>query len=181
MKFKNINFVEAIEELANIQGVSIPRDQADDQKYRLEIKKIKEINEIAKIFFQRQLIKNNDKYDYLVNTRKIKKDVIEKYQLGCTGYQYDSLYQYSKNKLATIKIDTGLFVNKNNRYSDKFKDRVIFPIHNKKGETIGFGGRTTKADINPKYLNSPTTMAFNKSLELYGLYECIKFSKSYNT
>ena len=86
MKFKNINFVEAIEELANIQGVSIPRDQADDQKYH-EIKKIKEINEIAKIFFQRQLIKNNDKYDYLVNTRKIKKDVIEKYQLGFTGYQ----------------------------------------------------------------------------------------------
>jgi DNA primase len=66
---------------------------------------------------------------------------------------------------------------KKDDYYDRFRDRLMFPIHNAKGSVIGFGGRVLSSQDNPKYLNSPETPLFSKSKELYGLYHCRKYSR----
>src|SRR5690606_11978175 len=107
--------------------------------------------------------------------------IINKFSLGYTPAGFNNLQQafpdYSTNKLLQ---DAGLVVvNDSNKRYDRFRERVIFPIRNIKGEIIGFGGRIiTKGE--PKYLNSPETELFNKSQELYGLYEAKKGIRDLN-
>ncbi|GIS34845.1 MAG: hypothetical protein Ct9H90mP6_01020 [Gammaproteobacteria bacterium] len=72
---------------------------------------------------------------------------------------------------------SGLFLEKNQKNYDRFRNRVIFPIRNIKGQNIAFGGRFIDPDDEPKYLNSPETKLFNKSNELYGLYEARREKK----
>ncbi len=188
MKYQGLDFVSAIQSLAEQYGVNIPADERQEKISREEQQKRKEhkLNiyqtlEKACLYYRQQLSQSSVALHYLREQRGLSNEIINKFSLGYTPAGFNNLQQtfpdYPVNKLL---VDAGLVVvNDNNKRYDRFRERVIFPIRNIKGEIIGFGGRIiTKGE--PKYLNSPETELFNKSQELYGLYEAKKDIRDLN-
>ena len=108
------------------------------------------------------------------NHRKISVDMIKKFELGYSLDKWDSLYKFLiKNQFSDDNIiKAGLILENNNKKYDRFRNRVIFPIHNLSGKTIAFGARILTIDKKqPKYINSPETSLYIKSNILYGLYQ----------
>ena len=115
-----------------------------------------------------------------LKSRNISGITAKKFQLGFSDDSWDSLYSsFEKRFEQKVMASSGLFLEKNQKNYDRFRNRVIFPIRNIKGQNIAFGGRVIDPDDEPKYLNSPETKLFNKSNELYGLYEARKETKKW--
>lgn len=132
--------------------------------------KLYEINREAALYFYKNLRTNPDVVDYL-QSRKIYPEVIKLFGLGYANKEWDNLLNYLKNKGYREEdiLKTGLIIkNDKNRYYDRFRNRVIFPILDVKKRIIGFGGRVTDDSL-PKYLNSPESLIFNKGYNLYGI------------
>jgi len=174
MEYENYSFVEALKYLAERVGVKLPEQEySEDAKRQADIKgKMFEINkEAAKYFFyQLKSPRGQDAYQYLTN-RELKEETIKQFGLGYSNKYNDDLYKYLKNLgyedgflkqsgLVTIDEQRGGF--------DKFWNRVMFPIMDVNHRVIGFGGRVM-GEGTPKYLNSPETLIFEKSRNLYGL------------
>ena len=173
MKYNNMSFVEAMQALADRAGISLPqpeysgeaREQADRKAMLLEI------NKKAASYYYYILRSDAGKtgLDYL-RARGLSDETIKKFGLGFTG-RSGGLYGYLKEKGYSDEIlrDSGLFTFDEKRgASDKFWNRVMFPIMDARGRVIGFGGRVM-GDAKPKYLNSPETPVFNKRRNLFGL------------
>ena len=170
--YENLDFTEAVETLASSLGLEIPYEKIeihDENDYSI-------LDEAVKVF-EKQLKESKSAINYL-KSRNISGKTAKKFQLGFSDDSWDSLYHSFEKKFEqTVIASSGLFLekNKNNnppvKYYDRFRNRVIFPIRNIKGQNIGFGGRVLDPDDEPKYLNSPETKLFKKSNELYGLYE----------
>ena len=130
-----------------------------------------EINKLAANYFYYQLKQPQGKigYDYLVK-RKLTDETIRRFGLGFSNKISDDLYRYLKSKGYEDELlkDTGLVTIEERGARDKFWNRVMFPIMDVNSRVIGFGGRVL-GDGEPKYLNSPETMLFDKSRNLYGL------------
>ena len=165
-RYYNLDFKGAVEMLAKEYGISLEgafRSNKDkDELY--------EINRQAARFFYKALReKANPGYTYMKN-RGISEDTLNKFGIGYADDQWDSLYKHLKgmgfkeDKL----MDLGLISKSKDRYFDKFRGRVIFPILNTSGKVIGFGGRII-GDGEPKYLNSQESSVFQKKYNLYGL------------
>lgn len=174
MEYENLTFVEALEQLAEQAGMELPAksDSAADKKRRDMRDSILEVNKLAANYFFAKLKSDRGKtgYDYLLN-RKIKPEIIVKFGLGFADKNSGELYRYMKSKGfpdAVLK-ETGLFTydEKKGTY-DKFWNRVMFPILDRNNHVIAFGGRVM-GEAKPKYLNSPETLVFDKSRNLYGL------------
>ena len=165
---------------------------ADDAHVELEKKNVNselektkntlyEINREAGIYFYRNLFNNRRAYDYLIN-RDIDKATIKTFGVGYASDSWNSLLDYLKDKNYTeVDIEkAGLVTHhkKTNRYFDKFRDRIMFPIMNTRGKIIGFGGRSIDNSNQPKYLNSPETPVFSKRNNLYALNVVKKNSRS---
>ena len=108
--------------------------------------------------------------------------IAKRFELGFAPPGWTNLYDAFKNNDESIQdlLSMGMLVPKKDKkddFYDRFRDRLMFPIHNTKGNVIGFGGRVLSSKDNPKYLNSPETPLFSKSKELYGLYHCRKHSR----
>ncbi|MEL0009829.1 MAG: DNA primase, partial [Flammeovirgaceae bacterium] len=106
--------------------------------------------------------------------RNISKEMVEKFELGYSLDKWDSLYNHLiKNQFEDNQIiNAGLILENNNKKYDRFRNRIIFPIHNLSGKVIAFGARIIKDEKNqPKYINSPETSLYIKSKVLYGLYQ----------
>lgn len=172
MKIENLNFIDAVKFLANKYGIEF--NNKFDEKTREKIKKAKIYENIhleaARFYFAN--IKNSKAYNYLVS-RGIEVKTIKKFGIGYSLDEWHSL----KNYILSLGYSTddlescGLFIKKigtENIY-DKFRDRIMFPIFDYRGTVIGFGGRVLNNDTKPKYLNSPDSLIFNKSKNLYGL------------
>ena len=135
-------------------------------------------------FYQSQLKKSATKkkvIDY-AKKRGISGSIAKRFELGYAPPGWSNLYEnYKSNKESIADLLTmGMLVSKEdkkNDYYDRFRDRLMFPIHNARGNVIAFGGRVLSSKDNPKYLNSPETPLFSKSKELYGLYHCRKYSR----
>lgn len=174
MNYENFTFFEALKFLADRVGVSLPEiEYSEEARKQADIKSsIMEINKQAANFYCYQLRTENGKqaYEYLRN-RQLSDDTIKKFGLGASSRYSGELYQYLKGKGYTDKLlmETGLFKADEKRgISDRFWNRVIFPIMDVNNKVIGFGGRVM-GEGEPKYLNSPETKAFDKSRNLYGL------------
>lgn len=176
MKYNGLDFVDAIKQLANQYGIHIPEDTQKISIAEVKQQKQKKItlndtlNKSVR-FYQDNLFNSSLAKHYL-NSRGLSESIIKQFLLGYAPNQSNALNQiftdYAKN---TFLFDAGLIIkNDNGNVYDRFRDRIIFPIRNTKGEVIAFGGRII-AKGEPKYLNSPETQLFNKSFELYGLYE----------
>ena len=171
MEYENLTFVEALEELAGKAGMELPRKSSspEDRRKRDMRDMILQVNKLAANYFYAQLRSERGRigFDYLTG-RGISPETVVKFGLG---YSDSRLYRYMKEKgyQDAVLKETGLFTfdEKKGPY-DKFWNRVMFPILDRNNRVIAFGGRVM-GDAKPKYLNSPETLVFDKSRNLYGL------------
>ncbi len=167
----NLSFNEAVEELAKIAGVEIPRDESVKQVYSLQ-NKMWDALEYANIRYREALKNHPDKkhaQDYLAR-RGLSEEVIAQFSIGFAPAQADFLSSAATPDVVKYLIETRTISDKGTRLYDLFQNRIMFPIRNSRGKTIAFGGRTL-GDDKAKYINSPESEVFHKSRELYGLFE----------
>ena len=181
MAFLNIGFVEAVEELALRAGLEIPREAGTAGKSNNASAELYELLEITSRFYLKQLRQHADTHrvvDYLKG-RGISGEIAKRYELGFAPPGWDNLIKELGNSVEVKRrlLKTGTIIeNDHGGFYDRFRDRLMFPIRDQRGRVIGFGGRVLD-DSKPKYLNSPETMVFQKSRELYGLYQTRKALK----
>ena len=176
MEYDRLDFIDAIEDLAGQLGIEVPREQGTGPKRDEGLSRdLYQLMEEASLYFQNQLRQNNDKQkvlDYLTH-RGLSNEVVEHFNIGFAPDGWDGLLsRYRQSQGAQDKLLTAGMVieNDNGKRYDRFRDRLMFPIRDRRGRVIGFGGRVL-GDGTPKYLNSPETPIFHKGNELYGLYE----------
>ncbi len=170
MEHDHLSFVEAVEALAAMLGLEVPRDESDRPVKRYD--ELFELTANVARRWQRQLAAHTPAVDYL-KQRGIDGVTAKRFGIGYTTDAWsDVLDRYGTDSAAIERLlAAGLIIRKDNgRHYDRFRDRLMFPIRDARGRTIGFGGRTL-GDGEPKYLNSPETVLFHKGRELYGLYE----------
>jgi DNA primase len=172
MNYERLEFLDAVDELAKRVGMEVPRDtQARNENS--DSRDLYAAVDAAAKFFQKQLA-TNDKARAYVERRGIDAGIVERYAIGHAPDGYSGL----KDALGTdarrmsLLERAGLFSkNEKGHVYDKFRDRLMFPIHDRRGRVIAFGGRVLDPDDTPKYLNSPETALFHKGRELYGLWQ----------
>ena len=174
MEYNHLEFLEAIEELANKAGLPIPQE-ASLVKTDSNLSELYELLELVVRFYNRQLREHPQSkraVDYLKD-RGISGEIAKSFELGYAPAGWDNLIQElgssdaAKQRLAK----TGMVIKRDNGgFYDRFRDRIMFPIRDPRGRVIGFGGRVLD-DETPKYLNSPETPIYSKGRELYGLYQ----------
>lgn len=179
MRYDGLEFPDAVEELAAMLGVEVPREtsanpQAEARKRQQAADDFEQMERASKFFaYQlRQHNKSAEVVDYLKG-RGLSGEIVKHFQIGYAPDGWDDLLkslakdQRSRDQLVDLKLVNR---NDNGRYYDFFRDRVMFPIRDRRGRVVGFGGRILSGD-GPKYLNSPETRIFHKGRELYGFYE----------
>ena len=176
MEYEKLSFKEAVRLLAVRAGIEIPTEDVSEEKKKeiSEKSRLFDIQKEAAKFYLFKLRTPEGKIaaEYLKN-RGLSDETIKSFGLGYSGRDGSGLYQYLKDKGYSDALlkESGLFTwdEKRNTMSEKFWNRVMFPIMDINRKVIGFGGRVF-GDAKPKYLNSPETKLFDKSRNLYGLY-----------
>jgi len=180
MEYERMEFIDAIEELASMAGLTVPREAAlpHHQQNRDQFELLNQ----AAVFYRDQL-RDHQKSEHAVSylkQRGLSGEIAAEFGIGYAPAGWDNLLKHltAKNFSEKQLLDAGLLIarQKGGHY-DRFRDRIIFPIQDRRGRVIGFGGRAL-GDETPKYLNSPETELFHKGRELYGLYEARKHSKT---
>lgn len=172
MAYEQLEFVEAIEELAKQHHLEIPREQGSGKQYpQAQADDYSQMQKAADLY-QQQLKQQAHAAAYL-QKRGISDATATKYGIGYAPDSWDFvLKQLGASRSARDQLFEIKLINRNEqgREYDFFRDRLMFPIRDKRGRVIGFGGRVI-GEGTPKYLNSPETRLFHKGRELYGLYE----------
>ena len=177
MDYDNLPFPEAIERLAEYNGLDVPYEddgrQSDPQekdRYDLGLECLAD----AAAYFHEAFYSDSGKAarDYL-RQRNLKKATVDTFQLGYAPPGNALLAHLGSKYPLQLLQDVGLVGVKDDHHYDWFRERVIFPIHNHKGKVIAFGARAM-GEAQPKYLNSPETTWFNKRYELYGLHQAMQ-------
>ena len=172
MDHTNKTYPEAIESIANTLGIEIPRDKETSKIYEAR-KILKDSLNDAKKIFENQLKNSENAISYL-KERRISGETAKKFQIGYAEDDFQVINKslsdaYTESNL----LDAGLIVKKDKNSYDKFRDRIMFPIHDQAGNIIAFGGRILKEDKEKpmaKYMNSPETSLFSKKRVLYNLH-----------
>ncbi len=178
MEYEKISFMEAVEAIANQYGIAIPKKENIEKDPR---ERLFEIMDYSKNYFKDHLSskKNSTAREYL-NLRKIRKEQIEKFQLGFAPDNAE-LFNRLKNKGFSDEelVKSGIFIKSNyrNELINRYKGRLIFPIIDSTNKCVGFGGRILEKSEKAKYINSPETEIYKKSEQLYG-YNLARKSKS---
>lgn len=171
MEYAGLSFVEAIHELAKNVGMIVPQETRDTERLPQKVVLgLQEVLQQAASYYKAELKKSQRAIDYLKG-RGLSGQIAAKFQIGYAPAGWQNLQsvfpQYESDVLSTA----GLVVeNEQGRRYDRFRDRIMFPIHDQKGQVIGFGGRVINPEDTPKYYNSPETPLFQKGHELYGLF-----------
>ncbi|MBN1485476.1 MAG: DNA primase [Chloroflexia bacterium] len=174
MKRENMGFGEALRLLARRAGVELepPSPQATEAERRLDV--LREINQAAATYFFHRLLQSDEaaRARSYLEGRGLSRETIERFQVGYALDRWDGLLRYLGDKGYALQDlhEAGLIVEREDGsgYYDRFRGRVIVPIRDQRGRTIGFGGRILGEGV-PKYLNSPQTPLFDKSSVLFGL------------
>ena len=172
MNYDRLEFLDAVDELARRVGMEVPRDTRQKNE-DTGARDLYAAMEAAAQFFRRQLAGSDKARDYVAG-RDISPDIVERYGIGYAPDGFGAL----RDALGTDQrrmqlLERGGMFSKNDKGAvyDKFRDRLMFPIHDRRGRTIAFGGRVINPGNSPKYLNSPETPLFHKGRELYGLWQ----------
>ncbi len=172
MNYDRLEFLDAIDELAKQTGMEVPRDTVQ-RNANPDGQALFDAMTAAAAFFQQQLLGSPKAQSYL-DGRGVDAYIRTRFGIGYAPDGFNAL----RDTLGTDQRQLGLLErgglfskNDSGRIYDKFRDRVMFPIHDRRGRAIGFGGRVLDADASPKYLNSPETELFHKGRELYGLWQ----------
>lgn len=176
MEFKNISFVEAVEEIADRLGIKIELETTQFDAQQNELEELYELNILAARFFSDNLLKSNDgeqAREYL-KRRNIKLQTQKTFGIGYAPYGWDNFLAHAKENKADLtkaKLLGLIDINDRGEYYDKYRGRVIFPIFSPNGRVIAFGGRVLENQENTaKYLNSPESQIYSKRRSLYGLF-----------
>ncbi len=183
MEYEHQSFVEAIEELAQMAGLQVPKIAYNNETQKQAPQQFELLDQVAS-YYQHQL--NNHPKSQLVQDyvqqRGLSPEVIEAYAIGFSPPGWDNVLNVigaGDEKKIQALFDTGMLIKRDEEentnssrspWYDRFRERLMFPIRDRRGRTIAFGGRIL-GDGKPKYLNSPETLLFHKGQELYGLYE----------
>ncbi|MGF6526260.1 DNA primase [Variovorax sp. PvP013] len=178
MEHAGMGFVEAVHDLAGQYGLQVPEDDASPEEraraagQREKQATLTDVLEKAGDAYRKHLRQSPGAIDYLKG-RGVSGEVAKQFGIGYAPAGWRSLASVFPSYDDPLLAESGLVIvgeEEDGKRYDRFRDRVMFPIRNVKGETIGFGGRVL-GDEKPKYLNSPETPVFSKGRELYGLYE----------
>lgn len=179
MEYDKLEFVDAIEELASLLNLDVPREKGTSSApERTAAQKRSDYDLMLHTarFYQHQLKHHSNSaavIDY-VKGRGLSGETVKKFMIGYAPSEWEALCQQlgrtkeQKEQLVELKLASEKTPG---RQFDFFRDRLMFPIRDKRGRVIAFGGRVMQAEQGPKYLNSPETRIFHKGFELYGLYE----------
>ncbi|MGF1742715.1 DNA primase [Vibrio profundum] len=186
MEYDRLEFVEAIEELAGQLGLDVPREQRNPNQPSTQSQPRANSEQKRNLYdlmngisqFYRKQLKlsgNRPAIDYLKG-RGLSGEIVQKFGIGYVADEWDLVRKNFGQAQDTqdMLMSGGMLIenDKGHRY-DRFRGRIMFPIRDRRGRVIGFGGRTL-GDGTPKYLNSPETPVFHKGKELYGLYEVLQ-------
>jgi DNA primase len=176
MNYLNQGFTEAVETLAARLGLSVPREGQSEKNvasfnlYRL----LEQVN----TYYEQQLKQNGQNAIEYMKARGLSGQIVKTYQLGYAPDGWHGL-EAAFSKHQKELITTGMLIkNEQHKIYDRYRNRIMFPIHDRHGRIIGFGGRVLDTIQKPKYLNSPETPIFQKNRELYGLHQILKHHTS---
>ena len=170
MQHDHLEFPDAVESLARMMGIQVPREEGERPARRYD--ELFECMAEAERYFQEQLKSHDTAVAYL-KQRGIDGPTTKRFAIGYAPPGWSQLLDRMGTSQERIErlLAAGLIIRKDNgSHYDRFRDRLMFPIHDSRGRCIGFGGRVL-GDDTPKYLNSPETVLFHKGRELYGLFE----------
>ena len=180
MQFDRLSFPEAIEALARQIGMEVPRQARSQAPEKIAAQKtLYELLEQVAKFYQTQLRQHpqGERAIEYFKQRGVSGVIAKEFGLGLAPSGWDHVLQAFEKSKAQL-FETGMLIKKDDGgYYDRFRERVMFPIHDRRGRIIGFGGRIIDKG-EPKYLNSPETPIFQKGHELYGLYHAIKANRT---
>ena len=175
MEYQGLSFTEAVQYLADRIGMAVPktrgREEAPEVRQARKKKQqtLEETTEAAAVFYAGRLKQDARAQAYL-SQRGLSPEIIEHYGLGYSPDGWQPLAQVFQPYPNTALVESGMVIEKDGKHYDRFRDRIMFPIRNPRGQVIGFGGRVLDKG-EPKYLNSPETPLFDKGRNLYGLHE----------
>lgn len=175
MEHSGLTYVDAIEELARSSGLTVPREERrpQDLARQKQALALSEVMSPAADWYKQQLKGAPRAIDYL-KRRGLSGEIAKRFGLGYAPESWQGLEAvfgtYGEDAIANVLVEAGLIIQSDAKRYDRFRDRIMFPIRNPKGQVIAFGGRILDAG-EPKYLNSPETPLFSKGNTLYGLFE----------
>ena len=182
MEFDRLDFPAAVKSLSESVGLKVPTEENADTNQQQKKNRLYKILEEANLFYKTNLREHPKKQKAVayLKRRRVTGEVARDFGLGYAPPGWDGLVAHLEQKEINLDEGTeaGVIGRKDNGHGfyDRFRDRVTFPILDIRGRVIGFGGRTLDDDGKPKYLNSPESLVFQKSNEIYGLYEARKRS-----
>lgn len=171
-KIEGINFVEAVQMLAERSNIQLPTLENNVDSAREELKaKVFKVNEFTAQYYHENLYKPESKIaQEYIKKRKLSNETLKSFRLGFSG-KFDELYKALKKEGFKDQeiLESGLVNrNDNGRYIDRYRNRLMFPICDARGRVIAFGGRVLD-DSKPKYINSPENIVYSKGRNLFGL------------
>ena len=175
MEYQGLSFVESIHDLAKMAGMIVPQEEksANSESYQAAKQAavgLQESLQQATEYYKAELKKSQRAIDYLKG-RGLSGKIAAKFQIGYAPAGWQNLQNIFPRYESETLTTAGLVVtNEQGKRYDRFRDRIMFPIHDQKGQVIGFGGRVINPEDTPKYYNSPETPLFQKGHELYGLF-----------
>jgi len=178
MEIEKVSYVEALRYLANKYGIDIAEEAPTPSEIAEQTERESLLIALgfARDFFIQNL-KETDQGQKIggayLKEREINKETTEVFELGYALDQWDILLKYGQEQGYSKDVleKAGLLIVKESRVYDRFRGRIIFPVHNISGRVVAFGARTLKKDDKPKYINSPETLVYQKSEIVYGLYQ----------
>ena len=172
MNFDRLEFLDAVDELARRAGIEVPRETRQHNENPDTRDMFGVLDEAAR-FYRGALVPGTAADDYL-SRRGLDGTIREQFGIGYAPGGFSALKDAlgtDPRRLSLLERTGMLSKNDRGHVYDKFRDRVMFPIHDRRGRVIAFGGRVLRAEDSPKYLNSPETPLFHKGRELYGLWQ----------
>lgn len=167
MDYEGMEFVDCVQVLAQSVGLEVPKGSGGH--FTNKSSNLFEVTNKAQNHFATNFKKNHKAQEYM-EQRGVSKATLDTFQVGFAQNTWDGLMKQFPQSSQSDLMKAGLLAeNDNGKIYDKFRNRIIFPIQDRRGRVIAFGGRAIEADQKPKYLNSPETPLFHKGRELYGL------------
>ncbi len=173
MDYERLEFPDAVEELAQSVGLTVPREGGDDRVQREDKTDLYALLDGAARWYENELPKNADAQAYC-RKRGLDAETIKRFRIGWAPAGFDGVIKAlgGSDKRMQLLNEAGMVASneRGHRY-DRFRERLMFPILDRRGRVIAFGGRVLQSDQGPKYLNSPETPLFHKGRELFALWQ----------
>lgn len=180
MDYDHLPFVEAVEYLARFNGMEVRYEEESQLQYEVRMEQkarvelgLEALQKAADFYHQCFYQDEAEVARGYLRSRSVKNVMVQKYQIGYAPRHNALLHHLEKNYALDLLQETGLIAERDGQYYDWFRDRIMFPIHNSRGQVIAFGARAM-GDAQPKYLNSGDSSWFNKRHELYGLHHAMQ-------